>query len=105
MSLKGYFCWVLLAAWNLGSWEFLISVPFDVRIGTTFVINELTKELYLVYKETRVFTYYFKCLWLSFGSSRFIFYTKVCHSSHWYDNIIYTCNNHATNSFSLIELF
>ncbi|KAI7903201.1 Mechanosensitive ion channel-domain-containing protein [Cokeromyces recurvatus] len=29
MSLKGYFCLVLLAAWNIGSWVFLINVPFN----------------------------------------------------------------------------
>ncbi|GAA5813923.1 hypothetical protein MFLAVUS_007412 [Mucor flavus] len=29
MSLKGYFCLIMLAAWNLGSWEFLISHPFN----------------------------------------------------------------------------
>lgn len=30
MSLKGYFALVSLAAWNLGSWAFLIEYPFDV---------------------------------------------------------------------------
>lgn len=29
MSLKGYFALVSLAAWNLGSWAFLIEYPFD----------------------------------------------------------------------------
>ncbi|KAI8636994.1 Mechanosensitive ion channel-domain-containing protein [Parasitella parasitica] len=29
MSLKGNFCLLLLAAWNLGSWCFLIQYPFD----------------------------------------------------------------------------
>ncbi|KAI9476278.1 MAG: Mechanosensitive ion channel-domain-containing protein [Benjaminiella poitrasii] len=29
MSLKGYLCLVLLSAWNIGSWVFLINVPFD----------------------------------------------------------------------------
>ncbi|CAO0793554.1 unnamed protein product [Mucor circinelloides] len=29
MSLKGNFCLLLLAAWNLGSWSFLIQYPFD----------------------------------------------------------------------------
>ncbi|KAG0749985.1 hypothetical protein G6F57_004550 [Rhizopus arrhizus] len=28
MSLKGYFCIILLAAWNVGSWTFLINIPF-----------------------------------------------------------------------------
>ncbi|KAI7888946.1 Mechanosensitive ion channel-domain-containing protein [Mucor mucedo] len=29
MSLKGYLCLILLASWNLGSWEFLINYPFN----------------------------------------------------------------------------
>lgn len=30
MSLKGYFCFVLIAAWNISSWTFLINVPYNV---------------------------------------------------------------------------
>jgi hypothetical protein len=31
MSLKDPLCLLLLAAWNIGSWSFLISFPYDVR--------------------------------------------------------------------------
>lgn len=37
MSLKRYLCLVLLAAWNIGSWVFLINVPFPV--SSLFIFN------------------------------------------------------------------
>lgn len=37
MSLKRYLCLVLLAAWNIGSWVFLINVPFPV--SSLFILN------------------------------------------------------------------
>lgn len=49
MSLKGYFCLIVLAAWNLGSWEFLINYPFDVIIWDTFFLNGLCIYIFPIF--------------------------------------------------------
>lgn len=54
MSLKGNFCLLLLAAWNLGSWSFLIQVPFDVSIARISIAMLLTVSIYSLSANTLI---------------------------------------------------
>lgn len=65
MSLKRYLCLVLLAAWNIGSWVFLINVPFPVSslfLILLFILIAFYSQSIKLHPYSDVITKAFGCL-------------------------------------------